>query len=233
MTVSILLLVAMVVCFAAGISLLLERSLTRMVLGFLLVGNATNLLVFFMSGSFGAAPLFDPDLEPGDYSDPLPQAFILTAIVITFGVTAFMLALIYRSWRLAQADTIEDDEEDIAMRTVDLSKDDEPFDEEDAGDTEFGTSAEAAVSTASLAEDLDEIDATLEEYTDEHHADRLAVDELQEDGESDFDDDDSDSGSGSGDDGDGSGGGSSGSGGSESGSDRSDSRRHDDDGRRS
>lgn len=189
MSVSILLLVAMVVCFAAGISLLLERSLTRMVLGFLLVGNATNLLVFFMSGSYGAAPLFSPDLEPGDYSDPLPQAFILTAIVITFGVTAFLLALIYRSWRLAQAETVEDDEEDIAMRTVDPSKDDEPFAEDDAGDTEFGTAAEAAVSTAAPAQDLDEIDSTLDEYTDEHEADRLAVDELQDDGGTDFGDD--------------------------------------------
>lgn len=190
MTMSLLLLVAMVVMFAAGIALLLERSLTRMVLGFLLIGNATNVLVFFMSGSFGAAPLYDPNLEPADHSDPLPQAFILTAIVITFGVTAFLLALIYRSWRLAQADTVEDDEEDIAMRTVDPSKDDEPFDEEDAGDTEFGTAAEAAVSTAAPAEDFDEIDATLEDYSDEHEADRLAVDELQEDGESDFDRDD-------------------------------------------
>lgn len=182
MTISILLLVGMVVCFAAGISLLLERSLTRMVLGFLLVGNATNLLVFFMSGSFGVAPLFDPDLEPGDYSDPLPQAFILTAIVITFGVTAFLLALVYRSWRLAQADTVEDDEEDIAMRTVDPSKDDEPFDEEDAGDTEFGSSAEAAVSTAAAPIDVTELD-TLEDYTDEHEADRVAVDSWQEESE--------------------------------------------------
>ncbi|GGA64475.1 hypothetical protein GCM10011490_13900 [Pseudoclavibacter endophyticus] len=169
MTISILLLVGMVVCFAAGVAMLLERSLTRMVLGFLLLGNATNLLVFFMSGSFGAAPLFNPDLEPGDYSDPLPQAFILTAIVITFGVTAFLLALVYRSWRLAQADTVEDDEEDIAMRTVDVTADDETFVEADAGDTEFGSAAEAAVATATGPVDLNEV-ATADDHAGEFDA---------------------------------------------------------------
>lgn len=152
MTMSIVLVVGIVVCFAAGISLLLERSLTRMVLGVLLVGNSTNLLIFFMSGRFGAAPIFDPALEPGDYSDPLPQAFVLTAIVITFGVTAFLLALVYRSWRLAQADTVEDDVEDIAMRTLDPTLDDESFAEDDAGDTEFGSLAEAAVTGAAADE---------------------------------------------------------------------------------
>ncbi len=48
-------------------------------------------------------------------SDPLPQALTLTAIVITFAVSAFLLALIYRSWQLGQADTVEDDAEDIAV----------------------------------------------------------------------------------------------------------------------
>ena len=108
MTLSLVLLVGMAVLYACGVYLLLERSLTRMLLGILLVGNATNILIFFMSGSFGLAPIYDADVAPEDYSDPIPQAFILTAIVITFGVTAFMLALIYRSWRLAQADTVSD-----------------------------------------------------------------------------------------------------------------------------
>ena len=150
MTLSLVLLVGMAVLYACGVYLLLERSLTRMLLGILLVGNATNILIFFMSGSFGLAPIYDADVAPEDYSDPIPQAFILTAIVITFGVTAFMLALIYRSWHLAQADTVSDDEEDIAMRTADLSQDDEEFDEDDSGDTEFGQYAEAAVSTARI-----------------------------------------------------------------------------------
>lgn len=172
-SISVLLLIGVVVCFAAGISMLLERSLTRMVLGFLLVGNATNLLIFFMSGGFGAAPIYDPQLSADDYSDPLPQAFILTAIVITFGVSAFLLALVYRSWRLAQEDTVEDDAEDIAMRTIDPMLDDETFEEEDAGDTEFGAAAEAAVSTAAV--DVHELD-TLDEHHAEHDADARGTD---------------------------------------------------------
>jgi multisubunit Na+/H+ antiporter MnhC subunit len=70
-------------------------------------------------------------------SDPLPQALILTAIVITFAVSAFLLALIYRSWRLSTEDSLEDDESDVAMRTGHTSI---PGLEADASelDTEFG-----------------------------------------------------------------------------------------------
>ncbi|WP_420038423.1 Na(+)/H(+) antiporter subunit C [Leucobacter komagatae] len=110
----LVLVAVMVVMYVAGVYLLLDRSLTRIMLGFLLVGNATNLLIFLMSGEFGAAPLAGGDEA---ISDPLPQAFILTAIVITFGVSAFLLALIYRSWRLARVsdDHVEDDEDDLAI----------------------------------------------------------------------------------------------------------------------
>lgn len=117
MIVSIALLIAMVVMYAIGFALMLDRGLTRILLGFLLVGNATNLLLFLASGSFGAAPLAGNDVAPEEMSDPLPQAFILTAIVITFAVSAFMLALIYRSFRHtdAQDDNVSDDAEDILL----------------------------------------------------------------------------------------------------------------------
>ena len=55
-------------------------------------------------------------VEPGYYRIPLPQVLTLTAIVITFAVSAFLLALIYRSWQLGQADTVVDDEADRAVR---------------------------------------------------------------------------------------------------------------------
>ena len=99
MSVSLILVVVMAVLYAAGIYLLLERSMTRVLVGFLLVGNATNLLILVVSGRAGAAPFYG---EPGPLADPLPQAFVLTSIVITFGVSAFLMALIYRSWRLGQ-----------------------------------------------------------------------------------------------------------------------------------
>lgn len=102
MTASLTLLVLMAVLFGAGITVMLERSLTRVLIGFLLVGNAVNLLMYLMSGTPGLAPLLHEGVDPDDISDPLPQAFILTAIVINLGLTAFMLALIYRSWWLAR-----------------------------------------------------------------------------------------------------------------------------------
>lgn len=139
MTMPLVLVAVMVVMFAAGTYLLLDRSLTRVVLGFLLVGNATNLMIFLMSGSFGFAPILgDRQQEP--MSDPLPQAFILTAIVITFGVTAFLLALVYRSWRLAREDedTVQDDEEDVELATAtDVLTLSEVTDEELADTVEF------------------------------------------------------------------------------------------------
>jgi multisubunit Na+/H+ antiporter MnhC subunit len=148
MNASLTLVIIMVVLYAVGVYLLLERSMTRVLLGFLLVGNATNLLILIVSGPSGAAPFFD---EERSIADPLPQAFILTAIVITFGVSAFLLALIYRSWRLANADVVQDDSEDLALGRRRTSV---TVDRDVAGDdTEFGTRATAAVSTAlNLAE---------------------------------------------------------------------------------
>lgn len=116
MSVPLVLVITVVVLFACGVYLLLDRSLTRVLLGFLLVGNGTNLLLFLTSGNFGVAPIAG-EAEAAEMSDPLPQAFILTSIVITFGVSAFMLALIYRSWRLAQQDedAVHDDDADIEL----------------------------------------------------------------------------------------------------------------------
>ncbi|MCU1438231.1 MAG: Na(+)/H(+) antiporter subunit [Naasia sp.] len=125
MTVSLALLVPMAVLYASGVYLLLEKSMTRVILGILLIGNATNLLLLMMSGPAGVAPIADGK-EPGAFSDPVPQALILTAIVITFAVSAFLLALVYRSWRLAQEDEVQVDEEDVAVATRDTQAAEEP-----------------------------------------------------------------------------------------------------------
>lgn len=126
MTASLTLVVLMAVLFGAGISIMLERSLTRVLIGFLLVGNAVNILIYLMSGGPGLAPILNEGVDAEEISDPLPQAFVLTAIVINLGITAFMLALIYRSWWLAQlgmkGDLIDDEEEEAedAEETADL-----------------------------------------------------------------------------------------------------------------
>jgi multicomponent Na+:H+ antiporter subunit C len=139
MDVSLTLIVIMAVLFACGVYAMLERSLTRVLIGFLLLGNATNLLLLIVMGVPGNAPFFGAE---GQMSDPLPQALTLTAIVITFAVSAFLLALIYRSWQLGQADTVEDDVDDIAIRgrtdaEEDLMGDDEGDYADDDATTDF------------------------------------------------------------------------------------------------
>jgi|SRR5690554_3306679 len=125
MSVTLLLVILMAVMYASGVYLMLERSMTRVVLGFLLVGNATNILILVMGGRSGLAPILGNGASVDEFSDPLPQAFILTAIVITFGVTAFLLALIYRSWRLSRADELQDDPEDKAIAERDAAVEEE------------------------------------------------------------------------------------------------------------
>ncbi|KIS25777.1 NADH-ubiquinone oxidoreductase [Arthrobacter sp. SPG23] len=115
MSVNLTLLTVMGALYACGIYLIMERSLTRVLLGLMLLANATNLLILATGGYAGLAPMFSKDTDPGDYNDPLPQALILTSIVISFAVTAFMLGIIYRTWVLARRDEIQDDVEDIRV----------------------------------------------------------------------------------------------------------------------
>lgn len=112
MSVNLTLLIVMGALYACGIYLILERSLTRVLLGLMLLANATNLLILATGGYAGLAPLFSKETPAQDYNDPLPQALILTSIVISFAVTAFMLGIIYRTWVLARQDEIQDDVED-------------------------------------------------------------------------------------------------------------------------
>jgi multicomponent Na+:H+ antiporter subunit C len=112
MSVNLTLLTIMGALYACGIYLILERSLTRVLLGLMLLANATNLLILATGGYAGLAPIFDKNTPAADYNDPLPQALILTSIVISFAVTAFMLGIIYRTWVLARQDEIQDDAED-------------------------------------------------------------------------------------------------------------------------
>ena len=152
MTVSLALIVVMAALYSCGIYLMLERSLTRVLFGFLLVGNATNLLILIVAGVPGAAPIVDGQTSPDEMTDPLPEALILTAIVITFGVSAFLLALIYRSWRLANRDDVLDDDADVAMRSgagISSVTVDEIEDVDDI--SEFGDEAEALQEEAKRA----------------------------------------------------------------------------------
>lgn len=98
------------VLFTGGTYLLLQRTLTRTILGLVLYGHAVNVLLLLAGGRAGAPPLVDGSDAP--IADPLTEAMALTSIVITFGISAFLLALAYRSWTLTGDDMAEDDIED-------------------------------------------------------------------------------------------------------------------------
>lgn len=111
MTVSLALLVIAGTLMACGFYLLMERTLTRVMLGYMLAGNGIYLLFAIAMGTPGLPPFYGT-APVEDMSDPLPMAMVLTAIVITMSLTAFVLALAYRNWNLFGDDEVPDDLED-------------------------------------------------------------------------------------------------------------------------
>lgn len=94
------------VLFMVGTYLILTKSLLRVILGLVLLAHGAHLLFLTMAGlKRGAPPLLGE--EALYYADPLPQALILTAIVISFGVTAFMLVLAYRTYKEHKTDDLD------------------------------------------------------------------------------------------------------------------------------
>jgi multicomponent Na+:H+ antiporter subunit C len=96
--------------FAAGIYSVLRRSLVKLVIGLILLGQASNLLILTAAGLTRAkAPILDHPAvtTSGAYADPLPQALVLTAIVISFGVIAFTLVLLHRVHQTAGTDDLD------------------------------------------------------------------------------------------------------------------------------
>ncbi|MCK9250550.1 MAG: Na(+)/H(+) antiporter subunit C [Solirubrobacteraceae bacterium] len=126
MSISLVLAAVVGVLFACGVVLILERSLTRVLIGIALMSNGANVLILATGGRAGDAPIVgDGAGANGRMSDPLPQVMILTSIVITFALTAFLLALAYRSWQLQGHDEVQDDVEDrrVASRPDEESLD--------------------------------------------------------------------------------------------------------------
>ena len=188
---NLVLVAVVVVLVAAGVYLILERSLTRVLVGVLILSNGINLLKRKSSplaalasttrpsvhpasasangvsttsmASLSSArppprpPLFDPDAGDEGMADPLPQAMILTAIVITLGLSAFLATLAYRSWQLNRHDEVQDDLEDRRV-------------------------AARAAADLSAYEDLDSSsDVTLDEEAAEVHDDTVHEEALAED----------------------------------------------------
>ncbi|NLP51037.1 Na(+)/H(+) antiporter subunit C [Bacillus sp. RO1] len=94
------------VLVATATYLMLSRSILRIIIGTALLSHGAHLLLLTMGGlKRGAAPLLGQ--EANAYSDPLPQALILTAIVIAFGVTSFLLVLAYRAYQELKTDDMD------------------------------------------------------------------------------------------------------------------------------
>ena len=109
------------VLFAVGTYLILQRKLSRIIIGLGLLTHGANVLLI-TAGRRGDPPIIG---RPGatHFADPLPQALALTAIVITFGVTTLLLALAYRSWVLTNDDEVQDDVADRAVARTDVVHD--------------------------------------------------------------------------------------------------------------
>ena len=95
--------------YAAGLYMILRRSLVKLIIGIILLGNGANLLIFLL----GRITKGLPPIIPGEstlleaYVDPVPQALILTAIVIGFGLQSFAIILIKRAYKVVKTDDLD------------------------------------------------------------------------------------------------------------------------------
>ncbi len=97
--------------YAAGLYMMLRRSIIKLIIGLGLLGHAANLLIFTTAGlTRGRPPLIaaGESAPPGNIADPLPQALILTAIVIGFAVQAFTLVLVHRAVQTVGAHDLDE-----------------------------------------------------------------------------------------------------------------------------
>lgn len=97
--------------YAAGLYMMLRRSITKLIIGLSLLSHASNLLIFTTGGLVRARPPIIADdathiIKP--FADPVPQALVLTAIVISFGVTAFALVLLHRTYLTIGTDDLDE-----------------------------------------------------------------------------------------------------------------------------
>lgn len=98
------------VLYASGIYMMLRRSLVKLLIGLILLGNGANLMIFLLGGiTKGQPPVLNgiPEDEVVVYADPIPQALILTAIVISFGLQAFAITLLKRVYNVTQTDDLD------------------------------------------------------------------------------------------------------------------------------
>ncbi|MEO1129275.1 MAG: Na+/H+ antiporter subunit C [Planctomycetota bacterium] len=108
---AMLLTVSVGVLFATGAFMLMRRSFIKLVIGLMLMGHGANLLIFIVARPVAGRPPLIPRGETalaGEFSDPLPGALILTAIVISFGIVSYTIVLIKRTYKDVRTDDLEE-----------------------------------------------------------------------------------------------------------------------------
>src|SRR5690554_741429 len=107
----LLIVVVIGILYGTGIYLMLRRSMVKLLIGLLLLGNGVNLLIFLLGDlTKGAPPVIpaDSNLLTEIYADPIPQSLILTAIVISFGLQSFAIILLKRVHMATGSDNLDD-----------------------------------------------------------------------------------------------------------------------------
>lgn len=107
----LLLAITIGILYASGIYMMLRRSLVKMIIGLILLGNGVNLLIFLLGRiTKGSTPIIPGALDTfaEAYADPVPQALVLTAIVISFGLQAFAIVLIKRVYKVVGTDDLDE-----------------------------------------------------------------------------------------------------------------------------
>ena len=105
-----LLAVVIGVLFGSGVYMIFRRSIVKLIIGFALLSHAVNLLLFTVGNVFrGNAPIIEPEQSSlaSSFTDPLPQALVLTAIVISFGVMAFAIVLFKKFYQSVEIDDLD------------------------------------------------------------------------------------------------------------------------------
>ncbi len=99
------------ILYGTGIYMMLRRSMVKLILGIILLGNGANLLIFLLGRiTKGAPPIIGDDAKVfvEAFADPVPQALILTAIVISFGLQSFAIVLVKRAHTVVRTDDLDE-----------------------------------------------------------------------------------------------------------------------------
>lgn len=97
--------------YASGLYMIMRRSLVKLIIGLILLGNGANLLIFLLGRiSKGKPPIIpaESSVFTEAFADPVPQALILTAIVISFGLQSFAIILIKRAYKVVKTDDLDE-----------------------------------------------------------------------------------------------------------------------------